>query len=192
MTRSTSSFTTVSASASATRRALLSVGVAVAMAGCASRPTTGDSVPAGTGTPAPGPGGGPAAPVPTPRRTLASEQRRLRDALQGTPVVVQTTSEGALQVLVPLEFCFDARRSAVKRPLGAVLDRIAVGQRDAPGFNLRINAPADEGGAAVLASERAASVRDYLVGRGVPRPRVVDTGRRGDAQVEVLITERGG
>lgn len=107
-------------------------------------------------------------------------------------MTVAWTDDGALQVRVPLEFCFDRRRSAVQPALAAVLRRIAVGQRGAPGFNLRVLAPIDaDGGGEVLVRERAASVRDYLVARGVPRPRIVQTGRSPDTQVEVQISERG-
>lgn len=145
---------------------------------------TGPSSSGGTGAP-----GGTVAPR---KRTLASEQRRLSSLLRDTPVGIDSTPEGSVRVVVPLEFCFDRRRAAVQPALGAVLNHIAIGARDSPGFALQVMAPSDASGVggATLAQERAAAVRDYLVGRGVPRPRIVQIGRTADPQVQVLMSER--
>lgn len=172
------------------RAALLALAVfpMVGMIGCASRSG------GGTAAPAPAPSG--AAPVPPAgarRRTLASERKRLAALLRDTPVTVDSTDDGAVRVLVPLEFCFERRRSAVRPALGAVLNHVALGAREEPGFELRVLAPGDAAGPgnATLAQDRAASVRDYLVGKGVPRPRIVQTGRNAEPQVQVLMSERG-
>jgi outer membrane protein OmpA-like peptidoglycan-associated protein len=122
--------------------------------------------------------------------TVGSEQRRLQDALRGTPVVVATTADARLRVEVPLEFCFDAGRSAVKPALAAVLDRMAPGLRQSA-FDIRVGASGDaKGGALLLAQDRAASVRDYLVARGVPAIRFVGLGQASGALVEVLLAQR--
>lgn len=156
-------------------RVLLTLLVAVLIAGCAGVPTPGR----------PGAEAAPAAPT-----SLASEQRRLRQALQGTPVVVETTDDGRLRIEVPLEFSFDAGRGAVKKPLAAVLDRVAVGLRQAA-FEIRVAAPADANrNSNLLVQDRAASVRDYLVARGVAAQRLAGLGRASGEFVELLVADK--
>ena len=162
---------------------LSSLALAALLSGCA--------VPRGPSAPGavPAPGAPPAAAS----TTIASEQRRLADALEGTPVVVESTPEGRLRIEVPIEFSFDKGRVAVKPPLAAVLDRIATGLRQQPGFEVRIAAPADANGAGgnLLGQDRAAATRDYLVGRGVPVTRFTALTRGADAAVEVLVSDKG-
>lgn len=156
-------------------RVLLLLLVAALIAGCAVSPLPGR------------PG---AETVPAPPTTLASEQRRLRKALDGTPVIVETTDDGSMRVEVPLEFSFDAGRGAVKKPLAAVLDRMAVGLRSSP-FEIRVAAPADaKRNNNLLVKDRAASVRDYLVARGVAAQRFAALGRASGEFVELLVAER--
>jgi outer membrane protein OmpA-like peptidoglycan-associated protein len=134
----------------------------------------------------PGCATGPVDRPPAEHPTLTSEQRRLKDALRGTPVVVDTL----MRVEVPLQFSFDAGRGAVKPPLAAVLDRMAAGLRLA-NFDVRIAAPADpKGSSPALVQDRGASVRDYLVARGVRLGRIVSVGRASGEFVEVLVSER--
>jgi outer membrane protein OmpA-like peptidoglycan-associated protein len=138
------------------------------------------------------PGGGIFGPSTPALPTVASEQRRLAGELRGTPVVVETTSQGRLRVAVPLEFSFDPGRSAVKPAAGAVLKRMATGLKQQPAFEVRIAAPADGAGAGgrFLAQDRAASARDYLVANGVPVVRFTELGRTDDAVLELLVGER--
>jgi outer membrane protein OmpA-like peptidoglycan-associated protein len=133
---------------------------------------------------------GPVDRPPAEQPTLTSEQRRLKDSLRGTPVVVDTSPDGRMRVEVPLQFSFDAGRGAVKPPLAAVLDRMAAGLRLA-NFDVRIAAPADpKGSSPALVQDRAASVRDYLVARGVKLGRIVALSRASGEFVEVLVSER--
>lgn len=120
------------------------------------------------------------------RSPLAAEQRRLADLFEGTPVVFAMQSDGSLRVTVPLRFAFDPGRFAVKPPLGAVLDRIATGQRAAP-TRFMVAAPADPKDRGLrLANERAASARDYLVARGVSATRFTVAPVAGDSVVIVV------
>ena len=133
---------------------------------------------------APGPGGrtGPGAARPT----LESEQARLADLFRGTPVVFAMQGDGSLRVTVPLRYSFDHGRYAVKPPLAAVLDRIASSQRHEP-TRFAVAAPPDPNTRAVrLASDRAASTRDYLVARGIEPTRFSITGL-GDGEEVVLL-----
>ena len=163
-------------------RVVIALAVALALAGCG-------SVPRG---PVSAPG---AAPVPVPAApslpTLASEQRRLGDLFADTPVTVQRGADGRLRLHVPLRFSFDPGRAAVKPPLAALLDRLAVSLKQQGGFSVRINASGDARTAAAgqLARERAAATRDYLIARGAPPGRFIEAGGL-DEGVELLVSER--
>jgi outer membrane protein OmpA-like peptidoglycan-associated protein len=161
---------------------LSSLALAALLVGCA--------VPRGPSGPgaAPAPGAPPAAAS----TTIASEQRRLADALEGTPVVVESTPEGRLRIEVPIQFSFDKGRVAVKPPLAAVLDRIATGLRQQPAFEVRIAAPTDAKGAggSLLAQDRAASARDYLIARGVPAARFVGLSKAEAAVIELVVFDK--
>lgn len=151
------------------------VAVAVLVAGCAAPPLQ-PGVPSAPGAPA--------APPPT----LGDEQQRLARELSGTPVEVSLAPDGRLQVLVPLRHSFDAGRAAVKPALAAVLDRMASGLRQLRGINVRVAAPTDAPrGSAALATDRAASVRDYLVARGVAATRFAPPARAGGEAVEIFV-----
>jgi outer membrane protein OmpA-like peptidoglycan-associated protein len=102
-----------------------------------------------------------------PSVSLAAEQRRLSELFRGTPVVFEMLPNGSMRVEVPLKYSFDKGRTSVKPPLAAVLDRIAPSVRS-PGMRARVAPPTDASGASVVALERAASTRDYLVAKGVP------------------------
>ena len=154
------------------------------MAGCAAPPWTAPGAP---GQPAPPISAPPAPAAPS----LADEHRRLRELLNGTPVAVEMSADGRLRVEVPLRNSFDAGRAAVKAPLAAVLDRMASGLRQRQSTELRIAAPSDPGGSSMLAADRAASTRDYLVARGVSALRFVSVGHGDrDGVLEVVVSER--
>lgn len=138
------------------RSAVIVIAVVVALGGCA---TTGGS----------GPGSSPA-PTAQQAAALATERQWLQSWFKGTPVRVEQRGEGPVDVDVPREFSFDAGRSNVKPPLGAVLDKVAESLRREPQLKLvLIAAPGDTmPGDASLALRRATQVRTRLVDRGVP------------------------
>jgi outer membrane protein OmpA-like peptidoglycan-associated protein len=145
------------------RAALLAA--AVVVAGCAS---TGPAT-----SPSPRLGDRPAAPAgPAVAPVLAQEQRWLAQWFDGTPVVVAPGEDGALEVDVPLEFSFDAGKSAVKPPLAAVLDKLALSLARQQTARVQVSAPAEGARADVLSRERAAKVRDYLQAKGVQSRRI--------------------
>jgi outer membrane protein OmpA-like peptidoglycan-associated protein len=131
----------------------------------------------------------PSGPAPGQKVSLAAEQRRLADLFRGTPVVFQMQSDGSLRVEVPVRYSFDIGGSAVKPPLAAVLDRIARSQRG-QATRLQVAAPGDTGAHnPLLARDRAASTRDYLVAHGVAAIRFSAlTPTRSDS-VEIVVTE---
>jgi len=122
--------------------------------------------------------------------SLADEQSRLRQALGGTPVTVELTTEGRLRIEVPLKHSFDPGRSAVKPALAAVLDRMTPGLRQLARTQVRIAAPPDPNGSAFLGADRAASTRDYLVIRGIGAARFVTVARGAADSVEIVVSER--
>lgn len=132
-------------------------------------------------------GGGPGRPGGPAAASLSQQRWQLEQDLAGTPVEV-ASAEGGYRVSVPLKYSFDRQRSAVKPPLAAVLDRVARVVRSGEGVRLRVSAPPDRAGADLLAQDRAASVRDYLVARGVPRARFAEPGpATPGGVVEVLV-----
>lgn len=123
------------------------------------------------------------------RSALEAEQERLAELFQGTPVVFAMQPDGSLRVAVPLRYSFDPGRHAVKPPLAAVLDRVARSQLKEP-TRFTVSAPADPNGRGLsLATDRASSTRDYLVGRGIEPTRFsIAAVQRGDA-VEIVVAE---
>lgn len=158
--------------------------LAFALAGCASRPGA-------PGTPGSGSSGFGGLFGSGLSPALEAQRVRLKDALKGTPVVVDSTGDHRLRVEVPTKHAFDPQRTAVKPALAAVLDQFATGFKPhAATTELQIGAPADDKVSGRIVQDRAASVRDYLVGRGVPISRIVGLGRAEGAGLELLVSDR--
>lgn len=119
------------------------------------------------------------------KANLAIEKLRLAELFRGTPVLFALQPDGSLRADVPLQYSFDAGKAVVKPPLAAVLDRIAAGQRDEL-TQVVVHAPG-EAAVKALAGERAASVRAYLVARGLPEPRVAAAASVGAAVVRIVV-----
>jgi outer membrane protein OmpA-like peptidoglycan-associated protein len=149
------------------------------------------------GTPsatAPAAGGAAAAVTPAATvRALDGVQRRLKDEFAGTPVTVTWADANRLQVGVPLRHAFAPGRAVVRPPLGAVLDRVAREAKPLGGLGLSVSAPADAGkGSGVLAAERTAATRDWLVGQGVAAARVSAQVLAGEERVLLTLAPLGG
>jgi outer membrane protein OmpA-like peptidoglycan-associated protein len=130
-----------------------------------------------------------AAPPAPPPPTLGSEQRRLAALFEGTPVVFALQRDASLRVTVPLRYCFDPGLARVKRPLGAVLDRLAKSQART-GSSFRVAAPSDPGGRGIdLARERALATRDYLVGQHLAATRLQAAGGAQSEGIEIVVTD---
>ena len=122
---------------------------------------------------------------------LEAQRDRLKQALSGTPVVIDTTDDHRLRVTVPTRHAFDPGRAAVKPALGAVLEQVAIGFKPyAATTELRIAAPGDDKAPARLVQERAAAVRDELIARGVPASRITEPGPASAAGLELLLSDR--
>lgn len=123
---------------------------------------------------------------------LAVERRWLQQWFEGTPVHIAQPQRDALAVEVPRDFCFDKGSAAVKPPLQAVLDKLALSLRRQPQARLQlVAAPADTGGDAALARQRAARVRDHLRSRGVPADRLGEARATTAAAVQLRVLAVG-
>jgi hypothetical protein len=146
---------------------------ALAVSGCASV-----APPIPSAAPAAAPAPAPAAPTVAEQKTaaasaLAVERQWLASWFNKTPVVIGQRSDGAVTIDVPRAFCFEPGRSAVKPALAAVLDKLAESMRRVPTAQLPLlAAPDDGGGAAQLALQRAAEMREHLRTRGVALARM--------------------
>ena len=111
-------------------------------------------------------------------KRMEEKKAAMEKATAGTGIEVARTAENELKVNVPADFSFDVGRAAVKPTMRPVLDQFAqgldakqlvriVGHTDSTGSDA-INNP--------LSVDRAESVRDYLVARGVAAQRIQVTG----------------
>jgi hypothetical protein len=111
--------------------------------------------------------------------------------LQGTPVEVQLTDASLLRVAVPAHYCFDAGRSSVKQPLAAVLDRMAAQLKQKPSLDVLVAGPSDARDSnALLARDRAAAARDYIIARGIPAARFAVVEHPTTTGLEIRVAPR--
>ena len=102
-----------------------------------------------------------------------TERQWLESWFKGTPVRIDQRADGAIDIEVPREFCFDVGSGATKPALAAVLDKLAESLHRAPLARVPlIAAPADAVAAPTLALQRAQQVREGLGSRGVAEARL--------------------
>ncbi|MBB1162901.1 hypothetical protein [Aquariibacter albus] len=158
------------------RRALQAAASGLLLAGCAGLP------------------GSPGRPASGLSPALAAQQQRLADALAGTPVQVQARGP-VLRVRVPLRHAHAPGQTAVKPPLQAVLEQLAIGFKPhAAVSEVLVRAPADAGlrgtAAASQAAERVERIREQLLRRGIESGRVRAAGAAEGEAVELLLRDR--
>ena len=111
------------------------------------------------------------------------EDRRvaMEQATRGTNVEVTRTADNQLRLNVPNDISFDTNSYLIKQQLRSVLDPFAASLAGDPGAIVSIVGHTDSTGSAAinnpLSVERAQSVRDYLVARGVSPIRIETSGR---------------
>jgi outer membrane protein OmpA-like peptidoglycan-associated protein len=110
---------------------------------------------------------------------MEEKRAAMERATQGTGIEVARTPQNELRVNVPSDFSFDVGRSAIKPGMRPVLDQFAQGLD--PNMRVRVIGHTDSTGTDAinnpLSRDRAESVRDYLVARGVAAPRIQVEGR---------------
>ena len=125
------------------------------------------------------------------------EERRLalEQSTRGTNVEVSRTADNQLKVNVPNDVSFATGSAAIRPQLRAVLDPFAASLRDDPNAYLNIVGHTDNTGSDAinnpLSLERAESVRNYLVDRGVSPSRVETAGRGEREPVADNATDSG-
>jgi len=138
------------------------------------------------------------------------EERRvaMEQATRGTGVEVTRTQDNQLKLNVPSDVSFDTSSTVIKPPMRAVLDPFADSLRGDPNTHVMIVGHTDSAGPDSvnnpLSLNRAGSVRDYLVGHGVPATRIStaghgerepiadnasETGRAKNRRVEIYLRE---
>jgi outer membrane protein OmpA-like peptidoglycan-associated protein len=157
---------------------LVLLSAALAIGGCASVAPPAAPAPVPGKAPAPAAPAPPAPPASADQRAaapavLATERAWLQSWFKGTPVLIAQRSDGTITIDVPLEFCFDPGRSAVKPALAAVLSKVAESMKRVPLTRLPVVAAPDDGiGRTPLALQRAQQVHKQLLANGVPAARM--------------------
>ncbi|MDO9096170.1 MAG: OmpA family protein [Rubrivivax sp.] len=142
-------------------------------------------------------------------KRLEDKRKAVERASAGTGVEVVRTNDDRLKLNVPSDVSFDTGSAAIRPAMRPVLDEVSrniddglrlqiIGHTDSTG-NDTINEP--------LSLDRARSVRDYLVARGVPSQRISvagqgsrepvasntnDQGRAQNRRVEIFLSDSAG
>ena len=114
-------------------------------------------------------------------KRMQEQKAQMEKATAGTGVAVSQTADNRLKLDIPSDISFDVNRADIKSNFRPVLATFAksllsnaattvtiIGHTDSSGTDA-INNP--------LSLNRAASTRDYLVGKGVPSSRIAIDGR---------------
>jgi outer membrane protein OmpA-like peptidoglycan-associated protein len=109
------------------------------------------------------------------------QKRQMEEATAGTGVGVTQTADNRLKLDIPSDISFDVGRADIKPNFRTVLDTFASGLVNNPRSNVTIIGHTDSTGSDAvnnpLSLNRAASVRDYISGKGVAASRVAIEGR---------------
>lgn len=128
-------------------------------------------------------------------KRMEERKQAMEQATQGTGVEVSRTADNQLKLNIPNDISFDLNSYAIKPELRNVLDPFANSLREDPRTRLMIVGHTDSSGSPAinnpLSVERAQSVRDYLVARGVAVTRVETAGRGENEPVADNATEAG-
>lgn len=128
-------------------------------------------------------------------KRMEDRRNAMEQATRGTNVEVTRTADNQLKLNIPNDISFDTGSAAIKPQLRAVLDPFANSLRDDPTARLTIVGHTDNTGSDAinnpLSIERADSVRDYLVTRGVAAARVETVGRGDREPIASNATEAG-
>jgi outer membrane protein OmpA-like peptidoglycan-associated protein len=128
-------------------------------------------------------------------KRMEERKQAMEQATQGTGVEVTRTADNQLKLNIPNDISFDLNSYAIKPELRNVLDTFANSLREDPQTRLLIVGHTDSSGSPAinnpLSVERAQSVRDYLVARGVAVTRVETAGRGENEPVADNATDAG-
>jgi outer membrane protein OmpA-like peptidoglycan-associated protein len=112
-------------------------------------------------------------------RQMDQQEAELRREMAGSGVEVMREGD-TIRLQAPENITFDTNRADIKPQFGPVLDQVARSIRQYPGTLVQIEGHTDATGSAAynqtLSENRAASVRSYLVQRGVEANRLIAVG----------------
>lgn len=112
---------------------------------------------------------------------MEQKKAAMEQATAGTGATVTQTADNQLKLNIPSDISFDSGRADIKANLRPVLDQFASGLGSQTNMSVTVIGHTDSvGGDAAnnaLSINRANSVRDYLVTRGVGSSRITTAGR---------------
>ncbi len=112
---------------------------------------------------------------------MEEQRRQMEAATAGTGVQVSQTQDNRLKLEIPSDISFDTGRAQIKPNMRPVLDSFATSLQSNYSTLVTIVGHTDNTGSDTinnpLSVNRAASTRDYLVGRGVGSQRINIDGR---------------
>ncbi|MCC6916573.1 OmpA family protein [Nitrosomonas sp.] len=114
-------------------------------------------------------------------KRMEEQKAQMESATAGTGVVVSQTPDNRLMLNIPSDISFDSGSARIKPDFRPILDSFATSLLNNPGTQVTITGHTDSTGSDTvnnpLSVNRAASTREYLVGRGVPFQRIQIDGR---------------
>lgn len=126
---------------------------------------------------------------------MEEKKRALEQATQGTGMEVSRTADNQIKLTVPADVSFDVGSADIKPELRQVLDQFAQGLQSQPSARVRIVGHADASGSDQtnnqLSEQRAMSVRNYLIDRGVGSSRIDTVGRGSSEPIASNDTAQG-
>ena len=126
---------------------------------------------------------------------MEEKKRALEQATQGTGMEVSRTADNQIKLNVPADVSFDVGRADIRPELRQVLDQFAQGLQDQPTAHVRVIGHADATGSDdvnnQLSAQRAESVRNYLIDRGVNGGRIDTVGRGSHEPIASNDTAQG-
>jgi len=112
---------------------------------------------------------------------MEEQKRAMEESTAGTGVQVTQTAENLLQLDIPSDISFAVNSAQIRGDFRPILDRFAQTLVQNPAATVQIIGHTDSSGSDAinnpLSVNRAASTRDYLVGRGVQPSRIMIDGR---------------
>jgi outer membrane protein OmpA-like peptidoglycan-associated protein len=115
-------------------------------------------------------------------KRMEAQKAAMEQATQGTNVEVTRTADNQLKVNIPSDISFAKNSASLKPELRSVLETFGNGiKQDGTGMIVHVVGHTDSSGSDTLnnnlSKERADSVKDFLVDRGVPASRIETVGR---------------
>ena len=108
------------------------------------------------------------------------QEKELKNRLNGSGVKVERTGEGEIKLTAPENITFDTNSSVIKSRFTGSLNSVADVLKKYPDSNIIVSGHTDSTGNDSinnpLSVNRAASVKSYLVGAGVPSSRITSVG----------------